>query len=118
MELSSVMFINKFPKIHKKCQNGVTALNPTNALIATDAITNTVTLDTTLHKPSGKANMYVRFGYVSLTICNHTRGQVLGSMNNYPIDMMHRSQQPTKEGLKENLEEYFRNSKEQHFMNK
>ena len=70
----------------------VAALNPINVLMATGEITKTGTLATTLHKPLGGANMYVRFVYGPLTICNHTLGQFSGSMNNDPINIIHTSQ--------------------------
>ena len=38
-----------------------------------------------LTKPMGEANIYIRFVYVSQTICNHTQGQCLGSVNDYPV---------------------------------
>ena len=87
-----------------------TALNAINLLIARGAITKTGTLAMTFHKPAGEANQYVRFGYGPLSICNHTQGQVLGSMNTDPINMIHTSQQSTKEGLNKELEGDFRSS--------
>ena len=36
----------------------------------------TITLVTTLHKPVGELNTYVRIGYVPQTIFWHTQGQV------------------------------------------
>ena len=62
----------------------------------------------TFHKPEGEANTYVRFGYIPLTICNHTRGQISGSINADQIHMIHTSQKSSKEGLNEELEVYFR----------
>ena len=56
-------------------------MNPINVMIATGEITKTSTLATTFHKPAGEANPYVWFGYVPLTIFNHTGEQVSGSMN-------------------------------------
>ena len=41
----------------------------------------TVTLTMNLYRTVGEANPYVRFKYLSQTICKHTRGQVSGSMN-------------------------------------
>ena len=38
-------------------------LKPINILITTDEITKTVNLDMTFHKPVGKENLYVRFGF-------------------------------------------------------
>ena len=58
--------------------NWLTALKPINLFMATGARTKNVTLDMALHKPVGWANPYVWFGYVPLTIFNHTRGQVSG----------------------------------------
>ena len=63
------------------------------------ATTKTGTLATTLHKPAEEENVYVWFGYGPLTICNHTQGQVSGSMNADPINMMHTSQQSMKDVL-------------------
>ena len=65
------MFINQFPTIHQNIQTRGTSLKPINVLIATGDITKTGTLVTTLHKPAGESNLYVRFGYVPLTISNH-----------------------------------------------
>ena len=67
----------------------------------------TGTLDKTFHKAVGVENMYVRFRYDPLTICNNTRGKVSVSMNSDPINMIHKSQQSTKEGLNKSLEGYF-----------
>ena len=64
----------------------------------TVSIIKTGTLTTTLHKPAGEAHLYVQFGYVPLKHFNHTRGQVSGTMNSDPINMIHTSQQSTKEG--------------------
>ena len=89
----------------------VNALKSIIVFIETDEITKTSTLTTTFHKPAGGANIYVRFGYSPLKHCSHTRGKVSGSMNSYPIDMMHTIQQSTKEGLKEELEGDFRLNK-------
>ena len=86
------MFINQLPKINKKCQARGTALKPINVLIATDEITKTDTLVMIFQKPAGEENPYVQFGYGLLTICNHTQGQVSGSMKYYPINMIHTSQ--------------------------
>ena len=76
--------------------------------MATVEITKTCTLDMTFYKPEGESNMYLRFGYVLLAIFNHTRGEVSRSMNADTINMIHTSQQSTKEGLNEELEGYFR----------
>ena len=46
----------------------------------------TGTLDTTFLKPVVGVNPFVRFGYDPQTICNHTQGQVSGSMNADPIN--------------------------------
>ena len=67
----------------------------------TGEITRTGTLATTFHKPVGEENWYVRFGYGPMKICNHTRGQVSGSINADPINMIHKSKKSTKYGLKE-----------------
>ena len=67
----------------------VTALEPINFFMATGYITKNVTLATTLHKPAGEANPYVRFGYVLLEIFWHTQGQVSVPMNSDPINMTH-----------------------------
>ena len=52
--------------------------------------------------------MYVCFGYGLLTIFNHIRGQVSGSINADPINMIYTSQHSTKEGLNQSFEGYFR----------
>ena len=62
----------------------------------TGAITKTSTLDRILHKYVGGANPYFRFGYVPLTILNHTQGQFSGSMNADTMNVIHTSQQSTK----------------------
>ena len=55
-----------------------------------------------------RGSKYVfRFGYGPLKICNNTLGKVSGSMNADSINMMHTSQQSTKEDLNEELEGYF-----------
>ena len=41
----------------------------------------------------------------------HNRGQVSGSMNADPINMIHTNKQSTKEGLNEKLKGDFRSSK-------
>ena len=74
----------------------VTTLNSLNLLMATGAITKTGTLATTFHKPEGEANPYVRFGCNPLKCFNHTQGQVSGSMNSDPVNMVHKSQKTTK----------------------
>ena len=74
-------------------------------------ITKPVTLTTTFHKPVGEENPQVWFGYGPLTIFQQTRGQVLGSMNADPINMIYTSQKSTKEGLNKELGGYFRSSK-------
>ena len=66
----------------------------------------------TFQKPAGGENPYVRFGYIPPTICYHTRVQVSLSMNDNSINMIHASQQSTKEGLNESFEGDFRSSKE------
>ena len=40
----------------------------------------------TLQKPVGEENPYVWFGCDSQTICNHTQGQVSGSIIYDPIE--------------------------------
>ena len=81
-------------------------------------ITKNGTLDMTFYKPEGEANMYVRFGYVPLTIFYHTREQVSGSIYADPINMIHTSQQSTIKGLKKDFEGGFTNSKEQYLVDK
>ena len=76
-----------------------THLNPINVLMTTGGITKTGTLATTFHKLLVEANPYVRFGYIPLEICNHTQGQVSGSINADPMNMIHTNQKPTNEGL-------------------
>ena len=60
--------------------------------------------------------MYVRFGYTPLEIFNHTQEQVPLSMNDDPINMIRTSQQHQKEGMHQDLQGDFRNSKEHHLM--
>ena len=43
-----------------------------------------------------------------MKICNHIQGQVLGSIKSDPINMIHKSQKSTKEGLNKELEGDFR----------
>ena len=69
--------------------------------MATGEISKTSTLATKFHKPVGEANMCVRFGYGPLTIFNPTEGQVSGSLNADPINMIQVSQQSTKKGFNE-----------------
>ena len=73
----------------------------------TGAITKTSTLTTTSHKPLEEENPYVWFGYKPMKHCNQTRGKVLVSINADPINIIHTSQQPKKEGLNKELERYF-----------
>ena len=86
------MFINQSPATHKKSQTWGASLNPINVSMTTSEITKTGTLATTLHKPAGKENPYVLFGYDPLKNFNHTRGKFSGSMNADSINMMHTSQ--------------------------
>ena len=58
----------------------------------------------------GEANPYVWFGYESPEICNHTGGQVSGSMNAYPINIIHTSQKIKKNKLNKQVGEYFKPS--------
>ena len=67
----------------------------------TGEIKKTGTVSTILHKTSEGENMYARFGYVPMKICNHIRGKVSGSINAYPINIIHTSKKSTKEGLNE-----------------
>ena len=55
----------------------------------------------------GGVDPYVHFGYGPLKICLHTLEQVSGSMNNDPINLIHTSQQSTKQVLIKELEEDF-----------
>ena len=76
--------------------------------MATVEITKSGTLATTFHKLAwGEGGPYVQFGYVPLTISNHIQGQVSGSINSDPVNMIHTSQQSKKEGLNEELEGFF-----------
>ena len=83
-------------------------MKPINKLVATGAIIKTGTLAATLHKPTREENTYVWIKYGPQTINNRTWGQVSGSMNADPMNMIHTSQQSTKEGLNNELEGYFR----------
>ena len=53
-------------------------------------------LVTNFHNTVGEANLYVRFGYSPLEIWNHNQGNVSGSMNADPINMIHTHQQSTE----------------------
>ena len=86
-------------------------MKPIDVLMATGAIPKTSTLATAFHRTIGEENPYVLFVYGPLTICNHTQGQVSGSMNSDPINMIHKSKKPTKYGLSEDIEGYFRSGK-------
>ena len=104
--------VNIFCYVYKSIANNTpknqtwgTSLKPINVLMAIGATPKNVTLTTTLHKPAGEENPYVRFGYGALTICNYTRGQVSVSMNNDPINMIHTNQKSTKEDSKRTLKE-------------
>ena len=79
-------------------------MKPINVLMTKGKITKPRTLTTTLHKLTGEANLYVRFGYGPLTIFEHTQGQVSGSMNFDPINMIQKIQPSTKEVLNEELD--------------
>ena len=49
--------------------------------------------------------MYVQFGKVSLKICNHTLGEVSGSIYADQTYMTHTGQKPTKMAWTNNLKE-------------
>ena len=70
-----------------------------------------ITLATTFHNLTGGKNPYVQLGYIPLTVFYHARGQVSVSMDADPINMIHTSQQLSKEGLNEELDGDFRSSK-------
>ena len=65
---------------------GMIDLNTIGILMMTSEITKTGTLITTFHKPVEVSNMYVRFGYVALTIFYHSQVKISGSMNSDPIN--------------------------------
>ena len=95
-----------------KCfQTWGSAFNPLNVLMDTDKSNKTNTLATAFHKYAWEANTYVWFGYSPLKICNHTKGQVSGSMNSDPMNMIHTIKQSTKEVFNEELEGYLRSRK-------
>ena len=83
------MFINQSPTTHQKSQTWGTPFKWINVLIETGVIKITGTLNTTFHIPAGEANLYVCFVYGPLTIYNHIRGQVSGSMNSDTINTIH-----------------------------
>ena len=57
-------------------------LDQSKQLIHTNnSVHPTGTPATTFLEPAGETNLYVQFVYVPQTIFNHTRGQVIGSMN-------------------------------------
>ena len=66
----------------------------------------------TFHKYTGEESPYVRFRYLPQKICNHTQGQVLGSMNNDPLNSIYKSQQSTKEGFVKSFKDVFDHSKQ------
>ena len=74
-------------------------MNPINVLTKTGKIKKTGTLATAFHKQSGEENPYAQFVYNPLKNFIHTRGQVSRSMDAYPINMIHKSHQSTKEDL-------------------
>ena len=76
-----------------------------NVLMATGEITKNGTLTTTLHKHSGEANIYFRFGNIPLTIFNHTLGHVSGSMDADTINMMQTSQNQQKKSWTKKLKD-------------
>ena len=63
-------------------------MKPINVLRATCTIKKTGTLAMTLYIQVGETIPYVRFGYVPMTIYNHTRGKVSRSTNVDPINTM------------------------------
>ena len=44
----------------------------------------------------GKKRCMSSFGYIQMKICNHTQGQVSGSIHTDPINLIHARQQSTK----------------------
>ena len=74
-------------------------MKPIDVLIAAGEITKTGTLTTTYNKLTEGSNPYDQFGYGPLTICKHTQRKVSVSINYDSINMIHTSQQSTKEGL-------------------
>ena len=80
-------------------------------MTATGEITKNSTLATTFHKPAGEENPCFRFGYSPQKNFNHTQEKVSVSMKTDPINMIHTSQQSTKEGLNKDLGVGFVNSK-------
>ena len=75
-----------------------------NVFIVTGAITKTGTLATISNKPAEDTNPYIQFGYDSLTIYNHTQGQVSGPMYADPINMIHTIKKSTNDALNEEHE--------------
>ena len=71
-EQNSVMFINKFPKINQKMSNLRYCLESNQCIDGYRFNKKTGTIAITLQKPMGGENLYVRFGYIPLTTCNHT----------------------------------------------
>ena len=71
--------------------------------MSTGVITKTGTLAMTFHKYEGAVNPFVWFVYFPLEFCNHTLGQVSGSMNADPINMIHTGQKPLKYGFNKEL---------------
>ena len=72
-----------------------TALKPINVFIATCEIKKLAP------SPQPPTSLQGKKICMSGLNCNHTQGQVSGSMNADPIDMVHISQESTKEGLDE-----------------
>ena len=79
-------------------------MKPIYILTETVTIAKTGIFTITFHKPVGEENPFVQFRYIPMKICNHTQGQLSGSIEAYPINMIHTSQQSTKEVLNEEFE--------------
>ena len=73
-------------------------LKPVNLLIMTSEITQLEPSPQPYKKTVGEVNIYIRFVYAPNTICNHTQGQVLVSINADPEDAINRGQKSTKLG--------------------
>ena len=69
------------------------------------------TLATSFLKPAGGASLYIQLLYGPLMIYNHTQGQVSGSIKYDPINMIHTSQDSTKQVFNKKIEGDFRSIK-------
>ena len=77
-EQSFVIFINQAPTIYQNISNLSNCLESNHCIDGNRCNHKNQHPRHNLPQTFGDANTYVRFGYVPLTICNHTQGQVSG----------------------------------------